>query len=226
LLPSLFHHSSDLTNFKEFYEMKKLTWFAGFLLFAMTHAAALAQETPRVEIFGGYSYLRVTTDDDLSPAGARPGSLDSISGNGFIVSGAYNIKKRIGIVGEYSRHTKETNLLNLIRQTGLPDVRIETRVNTFLFGPRFTLRGESIEPYAHFLVGGANGSLDVSGSGINTSDSGTAFTFAAGGGVDIKFSERLVVRLVQADYLRTIVRGADLNSARISTGVVLRIGER
>jgi opacity protein-like surface antigen len=205
--------------------MKKRIWFMGFLL-CVCAQAAMAQETPRVEIFGGYSYLRVTTDDDLSPDGTTPGSLDSISGNGFIVSMAYNIKKRIGIVGEFSRHTKDTNLQNLIRQTGVPNVRVETRVNTFLFGPRFTLRRDDIEPFAHVLVGGSNGSFDASGAGILTSDSGTAFTFAAGGGVDIKFSERLVVRLVQADYLRTLTGGADLNSGRISTGLVYRIGKQ
>ena len=205
--------------------MKKLTWFAGFLFFVLTQSA-WAQETPRVEIFGGYSYLRVTADDDLAGLGSANGSFDSISANGFITSAAYNLTKRIGIVGEFSRHTKETNLLNLIRQPGIPDVRVETRVNTFLFGPRFTLRTESIEPFAHFLVGGAHGSFDVSGVGILASDSGTAFTFAAGGGVDIKFSPKIVVRLVQADYLRTTINGPDLDSGRISTGIVYRIGER
>ena len=205
--------------------MKKLTWFAGFLFFALTQSA-MAQETPKVEIFGGYSYLRVTTDDDfLSPNGASR-SLDSISGNGFMTSAAYNLTKRIGIVGEFSRHTKETNLQNLIRQTGIPNVRVETRVNTFLFGPRFTLRSESVEPFAHVLIGGAHGSFDVSGVGASVSNSGTAFTFAAGGGLDIKFSPKIVVRLVQADYLRTLTGGSDLNSGRISTGIVFRIGER
>ncbi len=205
--------------------MKKMTWFAIFLSFVFTQSA-LAQETPRVEIFGGYSYLRVTTDDDFLGPNGGSGSLDSISGNGFMTSAAYNLTKRIGIVGEFSRHTKETNLQNLIRQTGIPNVRVETRVSTFLFGPRFTLRSESVEPFAHFLVGGAHGSFDISGLGVSASDSGTAFTFAAGGGVDIKFSQRLVVRLVQADYLRTLTGGSDLNSGRISTGLVFRIGER
>ncbi|MGH9840236.1 MAG: outer membrane beta-barrel protein [Blastocatellia bacterium] len=205
--------------------MKKLTWFAGFLFFVFTQSA-VAQETPRVEIFGGYSYLRVTTDDNLLGPNGASGSLDSISANGFMTSAAYNLTKRIGIVGEFSRHTKETNLQNLIRQTGIPNLRVETRVNTFLFGPRFTLRTDSIEPFAHFLVGGAQGSFDISGLGVSSSDSGTAFTFAAGGGVDIKFSPKIVVRLVQADYLRTTINGPDLDSGRISTGIVFRIGER
>jgi opacity protein-like surface antigen len=208
--------------------MRKLIWFAGFLFFIFPQSA-MAQEAPKIEIFGGYSFLRVTTDDNpgISPTGV--GTLDSVSANGFMFSGAYNLKKYLGITGEYSRHTKATNLSNLVNlpvQPGVPDVRVEARANTFLFGPRFTLRTNTIEPFGHVLVGGANGSFDITSGGITMSDSGTAFTFAAGGGLDIKFSRNIVVRLVQADYLRTMVGGDDLNSSRISTGIVFRMGER
>ncbi len=209
--------------------MKKLIWFAALYLFVFA-TSAMAQEAPKIEIFGGYSFLRVTTDDD---PGVLPqtngGRLDSVSANGFIVSGAYNLKNYLGIVGEFSRHTKATNLSNLLNlpvQVGAPNIRVTARANTFLFGPRFTLRTESIEPFGHVLIGGSNGSFDIRGGGITQSDSGTTLTFAAGGGLDIKFSRRIIVRLVQADYLRTFISGDDLNSARISTGIVYRIGER
>jgi opacity protein-like surface antigen len=209
--------------------MKKSIWFAAFLLLIFA-SPAMAQETPKVEIFGGYSFLRVTTDDNPGVLPQTNGSsLDSVSANGFMVSGAYNLKNYLGIVGEFSRHTKATNLANLLNlpvTTGAPDIRVTARANTFLFGPRFTLRTESIEPFGHVLVGGSNGSFDIRGGGISQSDSGTTLTFAAGGGLDIKFNRRIVVRLVQADYLRTFISGDDLNSARISTGIVYRIGER
>ena len=214
--------------------MKKLTWFAGFLVFVLTQSA-MAQEIPKFEIFGGYSFLRVTQDDNspIVVTGSN-GSFDSTSANGFMASMAWNFDKKIvglgiGAVGEFSRHTRVTNLSNLLNtppQLGAQDPRVSGRVSTFLFGPRFTLRTETIEPFGHFLVGGANGSFDISVPGVSTGDSGTAFTFSAGGGLDIKFSRKILVRLVQADYLRTPIQGSDLNSTRISTGLVYRIGSR
>src|SRR5262249_49921076 len=212
--------------------MKKSIWFAGFLFYVLT-LSAMAQETRRVEIFGGYSFLRLTLSDDstLTLPGAT-GTFDSVSGNGFMTSMTWNIKRRIGIVGEFSRHTKETNVGNLIR---IPvtdgtqnNPRIEARVNTFLFGPRFTLRPEKIDPiqpFAHVLVGGSNGSFEITNMGVRTENSGTGFTFAAGGGIDIKFTSKIAARLVQADYLRTpLGAGSDLNSFRYSAGIVLRLG--
>ena len=46
---------------------------------------------------------------------------------------------------------------------------------------------------------------------------------ALGGGVDAKISDRVAIRLFQADYIATTFRS---NNGRISVGVVFRFGER
>jgi opacity protein-like surface antigen len=211
--------------------MKKLSWLAGFLCLVFAQSA-MAQEAPRIEIFGGYSFLRATTADDAGLIIANTGgqTIDSVSANGFMVSGAYNLKylkKRLGIVAEYSRQTKETD--QFIPIAGImpvfPNGRLEGRVQTFLFGPRYTFRTESISPFGHFLVGFSRGSFDnFTPTGV-VENSGTGFSFAAGGGFDIKFTSRLSARVVQAEFIRTpIPNGTDINSGRVSTGLIFRMG--
>lgn len=211
--------------------MKKLSWLAGFLclVFAQT---AMAQEAPRIEIFGGYSFLRATTADDAGVSLVNTGgqTLDSVSANGFMVSGAYNLKylkKRLGIVAEYSRQTKEMDQF-ISGPAGLPvfpNGRLEARVQTFLFGPRFTLRNESIAPFGHFLVGFSRGSFDSFTPTGFAGNSGTGFSFAAGGGFDVKFTKWISARVVQGDFIRTpIPNGTDINQGRVSTGLIFKMG--
>jgi hypothetical protein len=93
-------------------------------------------------------------------------------------------------------------------------------------GPRVTLRTGNLEPFAHALFGAANGRAEASGIGLAEGESGTAFTYALGGGLDLKVHDNFAIRLGQLDYLRTRVSGEGLNSARYSVGIVIRTGSR
>jgi hypothetical protein len=197
--------------------MKKLT-----LLFALAFAGfsqtALAQEAPRAELFGGYSYLRV-----------RPGDgIDSIGAHGFTASIAGNVTRNFGLVAEFSRHSKSEsiNFSDLLNQPGLGTFGARVRAHTYLFGPRVTLRTGNLEPFAHALFGAANGRAEASGIGLAERESGTAFTYALGGGLDLKVHDNFAIRLGQLDYLRTRVSGEGLNSTRYSVGIVIRMGSR
>ena len=76
-------------------------------------------------------------------------------------------------------------------------------------GPRFTLRNKSrVEPFAHVLAGAAI-----------TNSSGN-FAAAFGGGLDVRATDNLKIRLVQADYTPIITSDTVVHNARISTGVV------
>jgi opacity protein-like surface antigen len=87
-----------------------------------------------------------------------------------------------------------------------------------LFGPRFTSRPGRVEGFVHALLGGAR----ASGGG----DSDTSFTYALGGGLDIKASDRVAIRIVQLDYLRTHFSDNWQNNFRYSTGLVFRLGKK
>ena len=105
--------------------MKK-PWFLSPLLAICLPLAASAQEAaPKVEIFGGYSYLRADTGNM---------GLDSVNAHGFNTSLAGNITKHVGIVGEFSRFTISEGFTSPI----LGNTNVDSNVLTYLFGPRIT----------------------------------------------------------------------------------------
>ena len=164
-----------------------------------------AQEASKLEVYGGYSYLRA---DDVS-AGAN------MNGWGAAVTG--NTNGWFGVTLDFSGHYR-----------GI-DARPETeaRVNTHLMtvGPRFTYRGnERITPFAHVLAGvGRSGyradTLAGRFDGVHYSSA-----LVAGGGVDLKLAENLAWRLFQGDYVVTRFAGRYEHHLRLSTGLVLQRG--
>jgi len=184
-----------------------------FLIVAVTIALpfiALAQEAPRVETFGGYSYMR------LEDAGITGQDRDL---NGYNVSGNVTIFKRwLGIKADVSGHFGDL-LTNITPRT-------DQGQTLFLFGPQFTLRKfERFQPFAHALFGVGRQTLSNNTLGIDLTD--TAFALAAGGGVDVKtpLGSKVAVRLFQADYVRTRFNDTTSGNIRVSTGIVLRFGK-
>jgi opacity protein-like surface antigen len=188
-----------------------------FFIVALTLALpiiSLAQEAPRVEVFGGYSYMRL---EDVGIDG-----LDRDL-NGYNVAGAITIfKKSLAIKADVSGH---------FGNIAVPGISVDQNQTLFLFGPQYSLRkSQRIQPFAHALFGFARVKLDADAISGNLSDNG--FAFALGGGVDIKaLSSRLSLRLVQADYVRTkldflgVGDSNSSNNVRISTGMVVRFGK-
>lgn len=101
---------------------------------------------------------------------------------------------------------------------------------TATFGPRYRWHADRrVSPYGEALLGEANGfrSLFPAGSGADTSASSMAFQ--AGGGVDLRVSERFAVRALEASWLRTqLPNGTNnrQNSLRLGAGIALRFGAR
>jgi opacity protein-like surface antigen len=177
---------------------KQLILFVG-LFFALTMSAA-AQDAPKAEVFGGYSYLRA------NPGLGAPG----FNLNGGSGSVAANITPMVGIVGDFGGYYAP-NIYN----SGL-----NGNILSYMGGPRLTLRREKLSPFVQGLFGGVRAS--VSGSSSNS------FAMALGGGVDLNVTNRIAIRLVQAEYLMTrfniVGVATNQNNARISTGIVFRFG--
>jgi hypothetical protein len=93
------------------------------------------------------------------------------------------------------------------------------------WGPRVFLRGRNkwgITPFAEGLVGSSRSDVKVSGvGGYSTSEN--ALSFRVGGGLDIKPSRHLEIRLFDVDYYRTSFGGLHQNNYWASTGIVLRL---
>ena len=168
-------------------------------------AAAYGQDTPKVDIFAGYSYVR----DNPSPSG-----VNSFSLNGGSASFAYNATPWLSGVADLGAY-HNGNILS----TGT-----DGTLSTYLFGPRVSYRHSSrITPFGEVLFGVAHTGASIAG----TSGSDNAFAMSLGGGVDYKLTDRFAIRPIKVDYLMT--RFSELgtgnqtqNNLRVSTGIVFR----
>jgi len=149
--------------------MRKLI-FVGILVLAMS-GLALAQDFPKYEVFGGYSYMR----SDLGNTGNVIGSyynsdFSAGQGNahGFEAAFTYNLSSWFGIKADFSAHFGKVKMdgtdvykydqpdeyynayTDTYKQTG----SVDYRQYTYLFGPEFTYRKyEKFRPFAHVLFG-------------------------------------------------------------------------
>jgi len=170
-------------------------------------ATARAQETPKVDIFAGYSYLQV-----------NPGfrGVDSFHLHGGSASVAYNVKSWLGGVADFGGYN----------QGNVPATRDSGTLGTYLFGPRVSYRHfGKITPFGQVLFGTAHANRFVFGT-IGTQN---AFAMTAGGGVDYQLLNHFAIRAFQTEYLLTrfpvgtLIRGGQTqNNLRVSTGFVFR----
>jgi len=170
--------------------------------------------TPKFEVAGLFSYI------DFNPGSER--NFNNFGGTG---SFAYNANKWLGLVAEFGgyRFSRDVYVLpNGATQQVLTS--LDGNQQTYLFGPRLNFRHfDHFVPFLEVLFGGGHGSAEVPGDA-----SQSAFTMAAGGGVDVILTKMLAWRLVEADYLMTNYSGPYLaassrqNNFRIGSGLVLR----
>jgi len=171
--------------------------------------AAYAQDTPKVDIFAGYSYVR----ENPSTSGASGFSL-----NGGSASIAYNVNNWLSGVADFGGY-HNGNILG---------TNVNGTLSTYLFGPRVSYRHLGrITPFGQVLFGVAHASGSLSGSTTTVTSSDNAFAMTVGGGVDYNLSHHFSVRPVQVDYLltrfsETGTGAQSQNNLRVSTGVVFR----
>lgn len=185
-------------------------------------AAAVAQDAPKAEVFGGYSYLRSSGNSFNGWEGQGTAYLNRYFGVTADVSGSYRSPSvsafGVDVTGSANQH-----------------------LYNFLFGPTVTGRFGNHAVFAHALFGASRSSLSAGVSipivgGFSTGvNSATAFGMALGGGFDLGLSEHFAIRPAQVDYLYTRFNAVDAvlgglststanhqNSFRYSAGVVFR----
>jgi opacity protein-like surface antigen len=178
--------------------MKRVMLVAVCLLFISAIAVA-ADDAPKAEVFGGYSYLHCDT-----------GVSDvSCNLNGWNASLVFNAPKYFGIVADFNGTYGTVN-------------DVDTKVHSFLFGPKFAVRKEKFTPFAQALFGVANSKTSASGVSLESKND---FAMTLGGGLDINVGKKMAVR-VAPEYLMTRSAGETYNSFRLSAGIVLKLGNR
>ncbi len=182
--------------------MKRI--FIGLLFLTALSTYASAQEVPVAEYFGGYSYSSVRPDF-LAERG---------NANGFHADVVLNTRLLGLVLADVSAHYGKSAGTNL-------------RMTTFMVGPRFARRGKNVTWFVQSLYGFSYITSDgeVFGPDIGRYDSSFAFA-PASAGIDLRLSDKFAIRAFQFDAVFTnFGRGGGQFQPRVSTGVVLRLGE-
>ena len=184
--------------------MKSLKLALGIALASAAALSAQEVQTPQVEVGLNYSWLHVHSAQGYDDR-QRTGN----GGSGFF---EYNINSVLGLVADFG---------------GYANTRIDDRLFTYMFGPRFNWRHARLSPYVQFLFGGAYVWNDLN----TTSTTQNAFAMAAGGGLDYRLNKRVSIKPIQVEYVMTQINstngfGGHQNDIRYSGGVTLSFGEK
>src|SRR2546425_744370 len=157
--------------------MRKLACLFGLgMLFLLAQTAA-AQDTPKVDAFLGYSYVRANPATSGAP---------NFNLHGGSASVAYNVSNSLGLVADFGGY-------HVNKIGGFP---VDSAVYTYLFGPRLSYRrSESkITPYAQILFGGTH-----LGRGALQAGSDNTLANTVVGGLDANPTTHIGLRLGQLD---------------------------
>lgn len=204
----------------------------------------VAQDTPRAELFDGYSHLRLTKDSELEPADL----------NGWNASVKLNVTPRIGVLADFSadygrRSLAPYQLFLPIPGNPSPVIRTEPgdiHQYTFSVGPgiRIVHHGR-LTVNARALVGIAKTNtlttlilpltapiqfpLGPNGEPVTfsrrTIPGGTGLVGSLSAGLDYRISDHLSYRIVQPELLVVNFIGSTPIDMRISTGIVSTLGK-
>jgi opacity protein-like surface antigen len=176
--------------------MKRMVWM--FVVSLLCGGFAYAQDDHKIEVTGDYSYFR------FNPGLSRYFNSHSLNGGGGQFT--FFIKPNIGLAGDlqgYGSYTECTKPGAVIQGCA------SGNLFTYMFGPQVKARMGKLEPFGEVLVGGAHSNFyanacnKITGICGSRSPSNNAFSFAVGGGVDFVATEKITIRIVDADYVLT-----------------------
>lgn len=162
-------------------------------------------ETPKFDIFGGYSHV---------------GNFN-IGLNGWTASANYNLNRWLGLEGDVSGHYGSESLGPAVMFIPSIPNNITSHMHNFDFGPSVTYRTNKFNAFGHVLFGASQTNVSAAGMG----DDDTAFSWVLGGGADYNFARKWAARF-QLDLLRTNFFDQGDSHGRVSVGVVYRFGQK
>jgi opacity protein-like surface antigen len=204
---------------------------SSLLMFSVT---AFAQDTPKFEIFGDYSYMQFNP----TVTGLQSRALNG--GGGGVQA---NFGRFLGIKGEFQGYGSTQWTTTVSSPIGTPNgiipvgtYKSNANMFTYLFGPTVGVHTKKLNVYGEVLFGGSNtnGYADLSnavmvGGPVKAAGTQHPFTMAVGGGVDFNVSRNLAFRLGEFDWILTrytnpITDTNNQHSFRYLAGVVFKFG--
>lgn len=214
-----------------------------FLVACCAHSAVAQStgldETPKVEVFVGYSASGVVnTDKAANINNQNAASLFSNRAGGtkgFEASATRNVNKYFGIKSDFSAYFKNNegrgtfvSCAANVCATSVQDFRVTSRAFEFLAGPELKARNRTrLTPFAHALFGIAHARAEFKTASptfnLSDTDARTGFAMAFGGGLDIRATKRFSVRS-SIDYNPTFLGDAITPSRNRQDNVRLSLG--
>ncbi|MFZ4986450.1 MAG: outer membrane protein [Blastocatellia bacterium] len=205
-----------------------------FLLF--TPLATAAQDTPRAELFLGYSALvspsEVSVTTDLVEEIRLKREIGFI--NGWNASLSVNANHWLAFTGDFSGHygSIDYNAQTSVVRLGF---RSSNRIHHYLIGPQLAANLGASRLFFRGLIGGVSLRESATVGVIRINESDTGLAIGAGGGVDYHVNDRISWRIFQADYLwyrfsrpKLVVNDVPVSgditrsNFRLSTGLVFK----
>jgi len=197
-----------------------LTGTIAMLFTFATLAAAQDQPAPKWELYGGYSYLYPNADIHGQLPGALlplPGTNLESNPRGAGASITYDFNNWFGLTLDTSTHWGSG-------EGGLPKRIDDAAFSNLSFGPKITFRHEHFAPFLEVLVGDhrlmPDAFHDIDKLGV-----------MLGGGLDLKLSRHVALRLIRADFVTSSYRYApsgvpttDLRGVRLQAGLNFTFG--
>lgn len=196
--------------------MKKLV-IIGFLLscFAASTPGQTPREEPKNEFLAGYSFHSA----DINTLTIDPHRTGQ---HGLNAEYTRNINRKVGIVGDVSAHFKRSS------RSTIGGVFESQRDQYYMLGGLQVKapNKSSVTPFAHALAGASlfHGFIAnrTAAGNVFTFDDATSFALALGGGLDVRVSDRVAIRLVQADYAPTFFGSGRQDNFRLSFGIIFK----
>lgn len=165
----------------------------------------------KYDIYAGFSHGRVDF-----------GGGDYEGFNGAEGAITRNISRYVGLKGDYAFHFKSFDTSGF---------DIDAQTHTLVGGVQFkdNAKDTKVKPFAHFMAGIANARVQFGPVVCITSpcpsvinESETGFAGVIGGGLDVRLSKRVDLRVVQFDYNPTRLDGETQHNFRVGFGIVFR----
>lgn len=181
--------------------MKKNRYLFVLLLIVTLAGIVTAQEDeelPKIEVFGGYSYLR-----------SEGGNF-----NGWKTGVGFTVNRWLAVAVDADGHYFSENTSH---------GTLKEREYSVTAGPHFSYRNKSkIVPFAYAMAGVAWERSSLAGD----SESHSGFAFETGGGLDWEVSKKVSIRLVDIGASVANIGGHTTVKPKFTTGVVFKFGTR